>query len=368
MRPIYHLIQRTLAFPFYQQHAGLLFFIFYVMFGLVESSQLLNYHQSLIYGILNSIQFLVIVLTIWLLYFLKCYIFVRQKCEAPDYHFINELSSLSKGKTFLLFAFLYLIIFLPVLIYTIAILTVAIKSGLYLPATTILLFQTSSLIICSWASSQQIHKRHLPGRFTIPSLKVSFNRPLFLFYISHLFKNQKIGILLSKLFSIVSIYIVLQAMDVHEDIRIPALVLLFGLIAHAFLIFDMKRFEDERLTWMRALPYSTFSLILNYLLVFTLILTPEMMLLAGSIGNKITLLNWVELYAFGIGFLAFIYIRLFKFVGNTDLYMQFILWVFLGTFFLIVCNLVPFLALLSSLGSFFIFRKRYYRYESQVRA
>jgi hypothetical protein len=157
-------------------------------------------------------------------------------------------------------------------------------------------------------------------------------------------------------------------MDVHEDIRIPALVLLFGLIAHAFLIFDMKRFEDERLTWMRALPYSTFSLILNYLLVFTLILTPEMMLLAGSIGNKITLLNWVELYAFGIGFLAFIYIRLFKFVGNTDLYMQFILWVFLGTFFLIVCNLVPFLALLSSLGSFFIFRKRYYRYESQVRA
>lgn len=367
MRPIYHLIQRTLIFPFYQQHAGLFFFVFYVMFGLVESSQLLNYHQSLIYGMLSSTLFLLIVLVIWLFYFLKCFIFVRQKCEAPQYHFIYEFAKLSKGKTFLFFALLYLFIFMPVLVYTVAILIVAMKSGFFLPAIIILLFQGSSLLLCSWASSEQIHKRHLPNRFSIPTYNVPLNRSLALFYISHLSKNQKVGILLSKFFSILSIYIVLQAMDTHEDIRIPAIVLLFGLVAHAFLIFDMKRFEDERLTWMRALPYSTLSLYLNYLLIFTLILIPEMLLLASSIGNKITLLNWVELYAFGIGFLAFIYIRLFKFIENTDLYMQFMLWVFLGTFFLIVCNLVPFLIFLSGIGSFFIFRKRYYCYESQVR-
>lgn len=367
MRPIYHLIQRALIFPFYQQHAGLFFFIFYVMFGLVESSQLINYHQSLIYGMLSSTLFLLIVLAIWLLYFLKCYIFVRQKCEAPQYHFISELAKLSKGKTFLFFAFLYLVIFIPILLYTIAILIGAMKSGFYLPVVIILLFQASGLLLCSWASSEQIHKRHLPNRFTIPSFNIPLNRPLALFYISHLTKHQKVGILLSKLFSIVSIYIVIQAMDIKDDLRIPALVLLFGLIAHAFLIFDMKRFEDERLTWMRALPCSTLYLYLNYLLVFTLILIPEMLLLAGSIGNKITLLNWVELYAFGIGFLAFIYIRLFKFVENTDHYMQFMLWVFLGTFLLIVCNLVPFLVLISSIGSFYVFHKRYYLYESQAR-
>ena len=368
MRPIYHLIQRTLVFPFYQQHAGLFFFVFYVMFGLVESSQLLHYHQSLIFGMLSSTLFLLIVLVIWLLYFLKCFIFVRQKCEAPHYHFIYELAKLSKGKIFPFFALLYLAIFMPILVYTVAILIVAMKSNLYLPAIIILLFQTSCLLLCSWASTQQIHKRHLPNRFIIPSFKIPFNRPLALFYISHLSKNQKVGILLSKLFSIVSIYIVLQAMDIHEDIRIPGLALLFGLIAHAFLIFDMKRFEDERLTWMRALPYSTISLYLNYLLVFTLILIPEMMLLAGSLANKITFLNWVELYAFGIGFLAFIYIRLFKFVENTERYMQFMLWVFLGTFFLIICDLVPFVALAFGIASFFILHKRYYLYESQVKA
>jgi hypothetical protein len=368
MRPIHQVIQRALVVPFYQQHAGLFFFVFYVMFGLVESSQLINYHQSLIYGMLSSTLFLLIVLFIWLLYFLKCFILIRQKCEAPQYHFIHELASLPPSSLLYHFIILYIMIFMPVMLYSIIIVAIALKTGFYTSAIIILLFQASSLLLCSWASAQQIQQRHLPSRFTIPSFKVPFNRPLFLFYISHLSKNQKVGILLSKIFSILSIYIVLQAMDVHEDVRIPALVLLFGLIGHGFLIYDMKRFEDERLHWMRALPYSTISLYINYLLVFTLILAPEMMLLAGSIGNKVTLLNWVELYAFGIGFLAFIYIRLFKFVGNTDLYMQFMLWVFLGTFFLIVCNIVLILALVSSLGSFFIFRKRYYRYESQVLA
>jgi hypothetical protein len=367
MRPIYHLIQRALAFPFYRQHAGLFLFIFFIMFGLVESSQLLNYHQSLIYGMLSSTVFLLIVLFIWLLYFIKCFIFVTQKCEAPDYHFIHELASLPPSKLLQYFVILYVMIFMPVAIYTIVILIMAMKSGFYTQAIIIVVFQACGLLLCSWTSSQQIHKRHLPNLFSIPAFNIPFNRPLALFYISHLTKHQKVGILLSKLFSVLSIYIVLQAMDLREDVRIPAIVLLFGLTAHGFLIFDMKRFEDERLPWMRALPYSTLSLYLNYLLVFTLILTPEMMLLAGSIGNKITLLNWVELYAFGVGFLAFIYVRLFKFMENTEVYMQFMLWVFLGTFFLIVCKLVPFLVLVLSIGSFFAFHKRYYLYESQAR-
>jgi hypothetical protein len=159
---------------------------------------------------------------------------------------------------------------------------------------------------------------------------------------------------------------VLQAMDVNEDIRIPAIVLLFGLVAHSFLIFDMKRFEDERLSWMRSLPYPLAYLYINYLLVFALLLVPEMLLFAGSIGNKITLLKWIELYAFAIAFLAFIYARLFKFVENTDLYMHYMLWVFLGTFFLILCDVIPFLALVFGIGSFFIIRQRYYLYESKV--
>ncbi len=366
MRPIYHLILRTLVFPFYQQHAGLLFFVFFIMFGVVESSHLINYHQSLIYGMLSSSLFLLIVLFIWLLYFLKCFLFVVQKIEAPDYRILYELSCLSPAKTFQLFIFLYFLILEPVIIYSGVILILAMKSGFYLPAVSIMLFQVSGLLLCSWVSTQHIHKRHLPAQFTIPSFKIPFNRPLFLFYISHLSKNQKVGILLSKLFSIFSIYIVMQAMDAHEDIRISAIVLLFGLIAHSFLVFDIKRFEDERLSWMRSLPYPVLSLYFNYVLVFALILAPEMLLFAGTMGNKITPVDWIELYAFGIGFLVFIYARLFKFVENTDLYMQFIFWVFLGTFFLVLCDLVPFLALGFGIGSFFIISKRHYLYESKV--
>ena len=68
MRAILHLMIRALVLPFYKNHAGLLFFVFFLMFGIVESTQLAFYHQSLIYGMLSSGIILLVVLMIWLLY------------------------------------------------------------------------------------------------------------------------------------------------------------------------------------------------------------------------------------------------------------------------------------------------------------
>jgi len=47
---------------FYERHAGLLFFVFYVMFGMVESGQLVSYHLGLIYGAIGAPVFLALVL------------------------------------------------------------------------------------------------------------------------------------------------------------------------------------------------------------------------------------------------------------------------------------------------------------------
>jgi len=40
MKAILHLMVKALVMPFYKNHAGLLFFVFFLMFGIVESTQI----------------------------------------------------------------------------------------------------------------------------------------------------------------------------------------------------------------------------------------------------------------------------------------------------------------------------------------
>ena len=69
---------KAMVIPFYKNHAGLLFFVFFTMFGIVESTQIVFYPVSLIHGMLSSGAFLLIVLMTWLFYQLKSLHFNRK--------------------------------------------------------------------------------------------------------------------------------------------------------------------------------------------------------------------------------------------------------------------------------------------------
>ncbi len=62
MKAILHMMIKALVVPFYKDHAGMLIFVFFLMFGVVEASQVVNYHLALIHAMLSSGIFLLIVL------------------------------------------------------------------------------------------------------------------------------------------------------------------------------------------------------------------------------------------------------------------------------------------------------------------
>ena len=65
------ILVQVIVQKFYERNVGLFFFIFYLMFGIVESTQIITYHLSLIYGVLSSSVFLLMVCGVWVLYSLK---------------------------------------------------------------------------------------------------------------------------------------------------------------------------------------------------------------------------------------------------------------------------------------------------------
>ena len=277
--------------------------------------------------------------------------------------FLTHLATLSRSQTYSVFLFLQLTILLPVVIYSIIILAVAIKSGFYYHTLSIFIYQVSLWLFSSWVITRNIHQKHI-GRFIkLPSLQIPIDRALPFFYTSHLLKQQKVGVLISKLFSIAIIYVVLQTMDPFDDVRIALLAFLFGLTSHSFLVFELKRFENEHLHWLRTLPLSLYFRFLCYLAIYSIIILPEMMLWTSSIGRKISFSNWLLLYSFAISFLVFLHVRLFKSGQTMDTYTQFLLWLFLVCFFLILCKLAFLLPGLLVFISFLLFQNRFFRYE-----
>ncbi len=363
MKSVHTMLYRSLALPFYTKHLGMFFVIFFLMFGVVESSQVISYHVSLIYGMFNSIVFFMAVMLAWTLYQLKCLHFILTTSEQSEYSFLRELATLSLRQTFIAFLALQFTLFLPVMVYTLFILAIAAKEGFSVHAVIIIAYQVLLCGLSAWIAVRRAHQHHVATAFKIPTLTVPFNRVLPFFYISHLLRQQKMGALISKLLSIAILYMVLQVMDILDDVRIPLLTLLFALVAHSSLVFELKRFEDIYLHWSRSLPKSIVSQFLNYLLVYFILLLPEMILLSGSVGRKIALVNWMMIYTFGVSFLTFLHIQLFKQKQNMESYTQFLLWFFLLVFFLILCKLGFALSVVLMAGAYVLLQKRFYQYE-----
>lgn len=114
------LLINSLAKEFYQQHAGFFLMGFYVLFGVVEPSQLIGYQKTLLLAGISSPIGMAIVFVSWMLYGFKVHFFIKQKLALAQYNFINEVGTLEKNRQLKLWLALYSVILLPILIYVFA--------------------------------------------------------------------------------------------------------------------------------------------------------------------------------------------------------------------------------------------------------
>ncbi|MEQ1586386.1 MAG: hypothetical protein ABL895_10940, partial [Cyclobacteriaceae bacterium] len=307
MSAILHLMIKALVMPFYKNHAGLLFFVFFLMFGIIESTQIVFYHQSLILGMLTSGIFLLIVLMIWLLYQLKALHFLLKTSSEDSYLFLHHLAVLPAGTSFLYYFVIGFLTFLPVFAYTIAIYAIGIQHQFYDSLVIVFIFQLMLWLMNAGVLNYTIRNQHIPSRFTLPTLTLPYQRKLIGIYAGYLFKEEKSAVILSKLFSIALIYIVKETLEAGDDFRIIAITWLFALLSHTYLINKLKVFEDKSLGWTRSLSISTTKTFTAYFFLYALIMIPELLLLTGSIGKGLSFGQLFLLPVFSSAFLITIH-------------------------------------------------------------
>jgi hypothetical protein len=364
-QPLSNVLVKVFAFGFYQVHAPVLLFVFFILVGCVPGNMLISYHESLMVAMCSSPVMLAIVIGGWLLYVFKSWHYVSVQLLAPEKQFLFYSSNaLSRKHQLKSWGYTQAIILSPVIIYAVMAVCVGVVHHYYLLPAAMVLF----LVAMVWWSAliyTRILNRLVDGSSQSFLLKLSnkWRKPYFSLYIYHVFDKLKVQYFVTKALSWLIITGVFYLFaDVKNDLRLAGIAILAVITAHVVLIFEAHRFEETRLRFSRNLPYSRFRLFLNFAGVYFFMLIPESVWLF----SRFSPLMAVELLLAGLSTAMLFHCLLYWFGLNMDKYIQWILALFIVLFWVIMFHLLWVLIPLNLGVAYLFFYFNYYNYQGMV--
>lgn len=321
------LLINSLAKEFYQQHAGFFLMGFYILFGIVEPSQLIGYHKALLLAGISSPVGLAIVFIFWILYCVKSHYFIKQKLSLAQYNFVNEVSTLDERPQIKLWFALYCVILLPIIIYVLALIVMSIYHHLILSLSLILAVFAALAIGLSYLSYRSVTFGFLKKERQNTNLYIHIIRPFFSWRLFYLLNEQPLMLLMCKALSLVFFKSMLWMFaDVGQDTRVLLVALLASILCHAVLVFTLLKFEIAYLNFSKSLQISTFNRLLGWLLTLLIILVPEWTFLI--IASEYDLYAIFNGFLFGIAGMLFLLTLLYFVRLNMDVYLRWLLFFF----------------------------------------
>ncbi|MBI3218714.1 MAG: hypothetical protein HYZ44_04325 [Bacteroidetes bacterium] len=361
MLSVTKVLGKVLVARFYERNAGLFFVVFYLMFGIVESSQIVSYHQSLIYATLTSAIFQLMVFGVWLLYSLKCIQFIAEQLRQPQNQFVFQLALINHSQLFSQSLQLILLLHLPVLAYTTFIIALGFQSQNYISVASIIIFQAALYLASARWLVYRIQAQHLfRFKLDLPRITWKWPKPLPLFYLGHLTTQLPTVFFFAKVASLLCIFGFLQIPVDHYEVRVATLGLLFGLASHSVVVFELRKMEERFLLFMRTLPISLLNRFLYLAITYTILLIPEIIMLAI---NHVHVIDLAGIYLFAIGFLLLCHTHLLKKLDNEK-YLQWMLGFFLISFMLVLFKIYWVELIVLWLLGYRYFKKYYYQFEA----
>jgi len=291
------LLFRTIGLTFYQQHVGLFLVAAYLLFGMIQGYQLVEFHLSLLISICSSAINSLLILAIWLLYALKCLLFVKQKLNLAEYQFTMLTTTLNKGKQIKLWIKVYCFLMLPVIIYACLMIATMVKHQYYFGLIAII----GLLMLITFAANYTFYTSNYtfkPTRNLINLPRIKLPRPFWTWPLFYLFQQQVVLLLVCKLVSILFFKAILWVFaDVGPDLRVYLTALLTVVLSHAMLIYHLLKFDAAYQFFAKSLPISAIKRLYGWLVLFLLLLLPEFTMLSWLTHFNITMLLYGILFS-----------------------------------------------------------------------
>ncbi len=276
-----YLLISSIIKPFYRENAGLLVFLYFIMFlavGQANGVGLIDYHYSLIRGMLANYSFLFAVHVVWLIYALRCVQFVRTTFQKPEFFYLRLLMLVDRRQLFTLLFRTQVLLFVPVLFYVLIITVVGFKDGFYL-SSAIVLF--SNLVICTLCALEYLRlTQHQHQKISTWLPGIMKPRFYFHFMIRYIQEECKALFLVIKIFSCGTLYLLLRERNPlnETDLRLPIFFYCTAVLTHSILIHRVKDLENLRLTFYRTFPIPLAHRFANYASFYFCLFVPEIVM------------------------------------------------------------------------------------------
>lgn len=369
MNPAVHILVKSLVKPFYRQNAGLFIFLIIVMFGAVgelDGAGTIDYHYSLISGMLNNLLFFLLVFFGWFLYANKCVQFVSKMLQTPDNSYLHILLQHDRKKLYGLLLLVELMLFLPVILYSIAIIAVAFFKKKYVAAIIVLLYETIICMISAGIYFNRLENGAANSNVISDRINKVFlwKKWYWIIFIRYLLNNRKLLLLSIKLYDCGILYLFMKNLTHEEyDITLGFIFYSFGLLGHGVIIHQLREFEELQLTFYRSLPISLLRRFLQYALLYFILLIPEIIILILLTSKYLLVKDAFTIIICSYSILLLLNSLLFiaSYTMRDYLKMSFAIFciIWLATF----VRMLPHLAVIFFGLAFGLFLIQYYQYE-----
>jgi hypothetical protein len=362
---------RSFVKPYYRQHAGFFIFIFIIFFGVVgvvDGAGILAFHYSLIRSILVNPSLLLLLLFLWTLYAKKCEQSILNVLWRPAFSFLNILSLLEKKILYRQMFAVQVLLFLPVIVYAIVICIVGIYHHVYIAGGIIFLFITS---ICLLSVKWYLYVILNPGLFTglkspVPSFK-STESAYWILFIRFIGKYKKLFFAGIKLFNCGILYgMLVNQTGTRSETDMIILFYCLSILGHGLLIHQLRELEETKLTFYRSLPISLFKRFIQYVILYFILLLPEIITLGALTPKYLHYQYAFQLIFFGFSILLFLNSLLFIQFFSMKQYLKIILCIFFLIYLSVLTGYFFLFCIFLFLASGYIFFGRYYQYERQI--
>lgn len=363
---------RSLVLPFYKENTGVFFFVFVILFGVVnrvDGAGIFEYHYSLAKGMLGHVTFLLPVLVAWGLYLRKGVSFVTEQLQKPAYSFLHILRSLAPVKQWMLWLGVSAALFMPVLLYLVWAVFVGVKEGLVFTAGVTLAGSITMCIAAAGSLVYRLNHQHIAAAFGAPGWlqRLYLSYPAIL--LVQIVRRQKILWAGIKLYTCGILYLVARNNNMETyDIGFPFLFFNFGVLVNGMLIYRIRELEETQLQFYRSLPVSLVRRWLGYAGLYFITLLPELVTLVTLAPVHLHIADAFRLAGVAFGTVLLMHAISFLRAFRAGQYLK-VLAVLFGVeiLFVIYSQWLGLFAVFTSLATF-LFYYGYYRYQPAVTA
>lgn len=287
---------------FYRLNLGFFLVCFFILFGILNFRDMVYFHYTIMQQAQTS-QVLFLLLTIWLLYGVKCFGFGQRVLHTPSNGFLYQLQGFTNAKLLQIFSGLQLQIYLPAMIYAIITVAVQIVHGRVLIAFVVLVFQGALIVTMAQAHVVTLTGSYKHNRLEKVLRRLSIetaNKKFRSWLLHYLFHQRKAALLSIKIGSLV----LLQAMVTFnaKNLNLESIsYLMLALIGiHAILPYYLREFIEERLRFVRAMPISLMQRYGWFLLSHAVLMLPELLFLLLHVKSALPVVMLLLIYVVAV--------------------------------------------------------------------